>query len=408
MKPLVSVVIPTYNRAELLKEAINSVLSQEGLDEDFAIEVIVVDDASVDATSEIVIQYPQVKYIRLAKNSGVSCALNAGIKASAGKYVAFLDDDDLFLSCRLKSHIPFMEAHPELGVVYSQFRIEAEGQSYLYPLTSDAPSGFVFREFLMKAIMFKQFSTIRMDAFFKAGLFDESLRSMEDYDMFLRLAFHVPFQFIPGVVAVYRFSSKGLWFTETVKGDYIEIVYFILDKALAMLPEATEAVELKRKAYLSWLYEIIYGLKKVGKIDYVRNYLLETLAKNQWKIEAPWEESCIVDNVANVGCMLAFASSSPLLTLKNFLGEVRATNHGFISEQIMKQILAKVWIAVGGIFLLTNPPRYRKKAGYAAIYAVFNDPPVLIKGEVWKLLIKGIFANPRWDPFIHFCKRLAE
>jgi glycosyltransferase involved in cell wall biosynthesis len=407
-KPLVSVVIPTYNRAELLKEALESVYAQEGVGEDFEMEVIVVDDASSDATPEVVTRYPGIRYIRLATNSGVSCARNAGIKAGAGKYIAFLDDDDLFLPHRLKSHVPTLEAHPEVGVVYSQFIVEGDGETRLLPGPDYAPTGWVFHDFLMKAIMFMQFTTIRRDAFEKAGYFDESIQGIEDYDMTLRLAFHVPFQFIPGAVAVYRVSESGLWFTAAAKGDLRETISFILEKALAMLPNTTETRELRRKAYLSWLPETVHGLQKIGRTDRMRDHLLTTLKNNQWIIKEPWETACIVDNAAYVACVLALTSNLPFHTVHVFFEEVKATARGLgrSEQRAMKKILAKMWMAVGNTLMKTSPPKYRRPAGHTAVWAVFNDPAILRNKSVWKALIQGILlANSRWEPIIVFCKR---
>ena len=106
--PIVSVIIPTHNRANLLKTALDSVYAQEGIGESFEIEVIVVDDASSDNTPDVVLGYP-AKFIRHETNQGASAARNSGIKASQGKYVAFLDDDDLFLPHKLKTQVPVLE-----------------------------------------------------------------------------------------------------------------------------------------------------------------------------------------------------------------------------------------------------------------------------------------------------------
>src|SRR6478672_6657883 len=100
--PVVSVVIPTHNRANLLNGAIDSVYQQEGIGEYFRIEVIVVDDASTDSTSEVVSRYPAIRYLKLSTNLGPAGARNAGIRASSGKYVALLDDDDIWLPHRLR------------------------------------------------------------------------------------------------------------------------------------------------------------------------------------------------------------------------------------------------------------------------------------------------------------------
>ena len=113
-QPRVSVVIPTYNRRGYVQEAIDSVLAQTY--EDF--EVIVVDDGSTDDTREVVerIRDPRVHYM-YQSNAGRSAARNNGIAHSAGEYVAFLDDDDLYLPDKLASQVAFLEQHPEVELV---------------------------------------------------------------------------------------------------------------------------------------------------------------------------------------------------------------------------------------------------------------------------------------------------
>ena len=95
-RPLVSVVIPTYNRGPFLKTAITSALRQEQRGELFDLEIIVVDDCSPDCMDHIATAFPDVQYVRLPENRGASGARNAGIKLPKGKYVALLDDDDEF------------------------------------------------------------------------------------------------------------------------------------------------------------------------------------------------------------------------------------------------------------------------------------------------------------------------
>src|SRR5262245_29885941 len=220
MKPLVSVIVPTYNRAALLPEALDSVYAQEGVGELFDLEVIVVDDASPDATPEVMRQYPGVKYIRLETNQRVAGARNAGVRASTGKYIAFLDDDDLWLPHRLKGYVPLLEANPESGLLYGQYIIGGEWESTVWPEARQAPSGDVFRPFLLQN--FVQFNTllVRREVFQKVGFFDESLLVEADYDMCLRLAFYYPFTFVPGPIAIQRFSRQGSWFTSLLKKGY--------------------------------------------------------------------------------------------------------------------------------------------------------------------------------------------
>jgi len=112
-KVKVSVIIPTYNRADFLTEAVNSVLSQTWRD----LEIIVVDDGSTDGTQEVVRRYgEQVNYF-CKENEGPSSARNMGIKKARGPYVAFLDSDDVWEPEKLRIQMDFMGEHPEIRLV---------------------------------------------------------------------------------------------------------------------------------------------------------------------------------------------------------------------------------------------------------------------------------------------------
>src|SRR5215213_4115846 len=120
---LVSVVIPCYNLAHFLGEAIESVLAQSYPN----FEIIVVDDGSPDNTSEVAARYPGVRLVR-QENQGLSGARNAGLARSEGEYVVFLDADDRLLPEALEAHLEHLKAHPECAFVSGRLkRIAADG-----------------------------------------------------------------------------------------------------------------------------------------------------------------------------------------------------------------------------------------------------------------------------------------
>src|SRR5262249_28442735 len=154
-RPLVSVIVPTHNRAMLLARALDSVFSQYGVGEQFDLEVIVIDDASTDSTSNVMQQsYPGARYIRFTQSRGVAGARNAGVAVSQGAFVAFLDDDDVWLPGHLRLQIPAFKRHPEAGVVYSQVFFAPYGKPD--PVRSRAPSGWIFTSLLMGSVMLLQ------------------------------------------------------------------------------------------------------------------------------------------------------------------------------------------------------------------------------------------------------------
>ena len=115
MAPHVSVLIPTYNCARFLPDAIESVLAQTFRD----FEIIVMDDGSTDDTAQVVARYPQVRYIK-KEHSGISASRNAAVSAASGQVVAFLDADDLFTPDKLEKQVAYLEENPDCQLVFTK------------------------------------------------------------------------------------------------------------------------------------------------------------------------------------------------------------------------------------------------------------------------------------------------
>lgn len=185
MEDFISVIIPTYhNRGGLLK-SIESVLSQELVN----IEVIVVDDndpytdwrRKTELEMDTYKNNPRVTYIKHKSNSNGAVARNTGIWASHGDFIAFLDDDDLFLPNKLKNQLTFLKEHPEFNGVYGQ--MVRSGKI----VATDLPEGNLARELLLLKTHL-QTSTLmfRAEAIKKIGGFDESYYRHQDYEILLR------------------------------------------------------------------------------------------------------------------------------------------------------------------------------------------------------------------------------
>ena len=183
--PKVSVIIPTYNRADFLEEAIESVLSQDYKD----FELIVIDDGSTDETRDIIKAYPgSVVYI-YQDNRGVSYARNRGIKKSSGEYIAFLDSDDKWLPKKLSSQMDFLERNPHALICYTE-EIWVRGGVRVNPMKKHKKySGMIFENVLPLCIISPSSVMIKRRLLFnEIGFFDESLPACEDYDLWLRIA----------------------------------------------------------------------------------------------------------------------------------------------------------------------------------------------------------------------------
>jgi len=188
MRPLVSVIIPVYNRTEYICEAIDSVLAQSYQD----YEIIVVDDGSTTDFRKVLEPYiGKIKYI-YQENKGLAAARNYGIKNSKGKYLAFLDDDDLFEPRKLEIQVAILENNPEVGFVYSDgyvFDTTNPSELELNPAVArdDQNNEFVKLFFMSPNVRFPTV-LIRRRCFEDVGLFDKDLPQHEDGDMLLRIA----------------------------------------------------------------------------------------------------------------------------------------------------------------------------------------------------------------------------
>lgn len=220
-EPLVSVVIPTYNRASLLIKSIQSVLNQTYND----FEVIIIDDGSDDNTEELVESFhdERIRYIRHEVNMGVACARNTGINASSGVFIAFQDSDDEWLPRKLEKEINiFNSCDSKVGVVYSGlWRFNKNKKTY-FPLHFDNKIEGRIHEELIKGNFVHGLSIIRRSCFEKIGLFDEELPALEDWEIYLRLSKYYDFKFINEPLIISYLNKKGLTLNLAIQIDATE------------------------------------------------------------------------------------------------------------------------------------------------------------------------------------------
>ena len=240
--PKVSVVIPTYNYAQYIKEAIDSVLVQTHKD----CEIIVVDDGSTDDTKGVVSQCgPDVKYI-YQKNQGVSAAKNIGIRNSEGEYIAILDSDDLWLPSKIEKQIRLFEANSGLGLVYSDglvFGEERPWDDFSLGGNMNFYRGRIFDKLILGNFIPSTSALIKRDCFDKVGLFDINLGVCEDWDMWLRISLHYEVDYVDELLVKRRKH----------RGSLVTKVEVMEESALKMLNniflEKNVPSILKRKAY---------------------------------------------------------------------------------------------------------------------------------------------------------------
>ncbi|MCK4888015.1 MAG: glycosyltransferase family 2 protein [Planctomycetes bacterium] len=199
--PTVSVIIPTYNRSKLLKEAIESVLKQNYTD----FEILVIDDGSSDNTRSVVEQIPdkRVKYY-YKENGGQSSARNFGVVKSHSQYVAFLDHDDLWPDSNyLTTMIKHIQSQDEYGVAYARVTQLDKGIALPFAREQRYKSGWLTKAFFKGGPCIMPSATLFKKECIKGWYFDELLTTGEDNDAFLRLSTQTPFVFV-GETSVIR------------------------------------------------------------------------------------------------------------------------------------------------------------------------------------------------------------
>lgn len=188
----ISLIIPTYNRSELLARALLSVFAQTTLPD----EVIVIDDGSTDDTQEMLQKsFPQVIYL-YQENKGVSSARNLGIKHSSGNWITLLDSDDTWIKTKLEQQVAALKKAPEMKICHTEEIWIRHGIRVNAMNKHKKSGGWIFAQCLPLCAMSPSSIIIHRSIFDELGVFDESLPACEDYDLWLRISNYYPVLFI--------------------------------------------------------------------------------------------------------------------------------------------------------------------------------------------------------------------
>jgi len=202
--PKVSVIIITYNRANLLTKAVASVLTQDYLD----FELIIIDDASSDNTSEVVPEDSRIKYFRNETNLGISKSRNRGVSLATGEYVAMLDSDDYWLvNNKLSKQVSYLDSNLEVGLVGTAIRCEDEQGVFLKEDIFETSDKNIRAKLLWKN-QFAQSSILFRKKYFSN--YDESLSIGEDYDLWLKIGCDSKLANLPDVMVAYLIHSGSI------------------------------------------------------------------------------------------------------------------------------------------------------------------------------------------------------
>ncbi|MGL5084037.1 MAG: glycosyltransferase [Microcoleaceae cyanobacterium] len=245
----ISVIVPVYNAEKTIQETVESVLSQAFAD----FELIVINDGSNDATLDILNQIADPRLTVFSyPNAGLATSRNRGIVRSSGEFIAFIDADDLWTSDKLTTQWQALNHHPDFTVAYSWTDYIDEKSQFLRRGGRLSVEGDAYPYLLLNNILENGSSPlIRRQAFEEVGMFDESLKAAEDWDMWIRLAAKYSFITVPQPQILYRVSNTSM--STNVVRQEVETLK-VIQKAFAQAPPKYQYL---RKASLANFYKYL-------------------------------------------------------------------------------------------------------------------------------------------------------
>ena len=271
MPPLVSIIIPTYNRKNWVAKAIDSALAQTYKYK----EVIVIDDGSTDGTYTYLEEmYGRKIILRKTKQNGVSKARNIGINTAKGEWLSFLDSDDLFHIDKIERQLSFLNKNPKFEIAHSDEIWYKNGIKIKPKKLYRKEGGYIFAKSVELCLISISTAIIHKNIFDKIGVFDENMEACEDYDFWLRVTAKHEVLFLDEYLTI-KFSGHEDQLSQKYYAmDRFRI--YALDKLLRspqlskeQRKNSTEAIKNKLKIFLD-------GAKKHG------NYEVHRVIKNRY------------------------------------------------------------------------------------------------------------------------------
>ncbi len=263
--PLVTVIIPTYNRRSIVVDAINSIFNQTYKN----IEVVVVDDGSTDGTGDLIKEVfsHKVKYI-YTDHGEKARARNLGAKSAKGEFICFLDSDDLLTEDSIEKRVNCFFERKRCDVAYGIAIREKDNKEYRYPPLKGYPEGNILVSYVQKPFISTNDYMIRKDEFLRHGLYREDLTNQEDFELMIRLAKRYYFSFCGTYTSIVR--RKG----SSARSNYSKIVSQgtkVLDYIFSDDPPK-ELLRLKKKLYGENYLLLAEANRRMGKVNEFRDY----------------------------------------------------------------------------------------------------------------------------------------
>jgi len=386
----VSVLIPNYNRAHMLQDAVRSVLAQTYQD----FEILVVDDGSTeDIPAALMLFGERVRYIR-QENAGPAAARNLGLRYATGRYIAFLDNDDLWLPRKLERQVDALQRQPDLGMVSCQAFVMDDDARVLArcPQGADRPTPVVSLAELAEqnAIVGGGSSEmVRAEAMHEISGFDVGIRFVEDWDCWLRLARRWQIWMVPEPLSYYRLNAHGHR-NHAPLPAHVDAVHAnilrVLEQTFGNWPrEQGDAVPIQARAYAR---------------EYLRHALVLYAVGRQAEGRSTWEQA--IASYAGIAANPAAVKAAIIACTTGYaMGLPRAER----SKQIAR-ILADILSDLPQPVLSLRDQRSRLEAALLAELAFLaaqqGDP---VEARAWAL--RCLTCEPAWVRNIGFLKLLA-
>lgn len=393
-EPLVSIIIPTYNRLNYVQRAVESALQQSYQNT----EVWVIDDGSTDGTAEVLRgRYGErINYV-WQENQDRSVARNLGLSLANGKYIAFLDSDDVWLPEKLSSQVQVMECPKSenlVAVCSSAWRIDFEGKRL-----GSVPVGragklaqFKLADFFNGPKIFASPSNmlIRAEALRLTGGFDPTIRYGEDWDLIIRLRANGQFHYIDQPLLEYRVHSSGTQEISVVENipRYLEDRLTVIQKNAYLLKNAQPALELAQtQLYEDTAYRyfaadsISQGFEYLCRAGAVQKSLLTPLRISQ-KI-GTWVTAGALERLKSPEAVEEYFNSK---FLPSFLEQWPLY---LDSRPNINQLLGWLYYHLALVYLNQN----KEVAGYFSRKSVSHFPLFALKPEIISLIVREYFLS---------------
>lgn len=272
--PLISIIMPTFNRVNFLKKAIKSIQKQTY--DNF--ELIVVDDASTDNTENLIssLRDNRLIYVKNPKNMGGAASRNVGIHLAKGEYIGFLDDDDEWLPSKLEKQVSFFNEHPEVDIVYTGFLVRDINVWNIIGQIVPKMRGMIREELLMdNCIGTTSTLLVKRGALLRTNLFDETLPSCQDWDLWISLSKFCYFDYLAEPLVIY-----------SVHGDRISNnIEAVLEGRKKIFAKYKEEIEKNKNILARHYLKIGSAYCQLGNMNKGRKYMKDGLKLDYDNIE---------------------------------------------------------------------------------------------------------------------------